>query len=126
MKRILLVLLILVVAAGASAGLFEIRSRFFSKWFTGVVYDDRVHYLSCAELPPVADVEQALRDHPDTVDQIIEITGDPFSIQPSNGDRDCTETGDILITHCCRDVRAKVEQLLGDTFFGIPYRMHNI
>jgi hypothetical protein len=77
----------------------------------------------CEQLPAIMIVQEAFRDHEDVVD---EITGmHPGHIWISIGTDRCPGKGEILIYYDTEANHRKIVELLGDSFFGVPYRMFN-
>lgn len=111
---------ILVAAVIIIAAIWvEAETHSAQKWISSVVYDNRVHSLSCDELPPLSEVEQSLEEHQNTI-QIIE------NIDPEfiwiHIDSSCPGKGSLVIEYPSHADRLKIEEILGDTFFGIPYK----
>ena len=80
----------------------------------------------CSQLPTERAVEQALEQHRDMVEslQAMEKGGSVmiFADAPS----DCPNRSALRITYGTQKTRDEIRHRLGDTFFGIPYRMQNV
>lgn len=114
---ILILLGILIVA--------EVRTHFIKKWISDVVYDNRVPYLRCEELPSLADAEQTVAAHQDVIEQIEAIHPGHIRVYVSS-DSSCPEKGMLVIEYASHDDREQIEALIGETFFGIPWKGLNV
>ena len=103
----------------------EIRTRFVQRWISDLVYDNRVPNLRCAELPPLTEVEQTVAAHQDVIKQIE-------AIQPGHvrayvsGVSSCPDKGILVIEYASHSDRERIEALIGETFFGIPWKGLNV
>ena len=90
------------------------------------VLDSRQHYLSCEDLPFYPQVEKVLAQHQDMVDKLKQLGASKISGNeircPSFDGSYYFVKGDIEIDYHSRSERKAIENLLGGTFFGIPYR----
>lgn len=114
---ILILLGILIVA--------EVRTHFIKKWISDVVYDNRVPYLRCEELPSLTDAEQTVAAHQDVIEQIEAIHPGHIRVYVSS-DSSCPEKGMLVIEYASHDDREQIEALIGETFFGIPWKGLNV
>jgi hypothetical protein len=101
----------------------ESKAHPFGKWISSTVYDNRVHYSSCEELPSLSNVEQVMEDHHDVIQQIENI--DPGFIRVYI-DSSCPGKGSLVIEYPSHGDRVQIEALIGETFFGIPWKGVNI
>lgn len=81
--------------------------------------------VACDELPNAQVVQTSLADHASTI-QELEKLGPENTIRLEADTTRCSGKADILIYYGTESQRAKIKQNIGDTFFGIPYRMANI
>lgn len=91
---------------------------------TGCGLRERVTYR-CSKLPDVASVEKTLSDQGQVVDQIKNIHPGFIEIGVYKLE-DCSGKARIKILYATEQDRQEIEQIIGDTFFGIPYEMQNI
>ncbi len=112
-------LLLLIVAMVIGIG-FEYKTHFVKKAVANILYDNREHYLSCAELPTLSEVEQVVEEHQNLIREIEQVNPG-FIFVSINAP--CPGKGEILIEYPSHQNRLQIEELIGDkTFFGIPYR----
>lgn len=105
-------LLIVLVAIGLFAfGLFDIQP------------DNKK--IACSELPSVEEVQKVLTDHKDTI-QELEKLSDTNSIWFSIDTERCSGKADILIYYGTESQRKQIKEIIGEKFFGVPYRMFNV
>lgn len=81
--------------------------------------------LFCDRYPNIDEVEQVLAAHPQAVKQ-IEAVNPGFTeilVRDVNG---CPGKASLEILYATRPDQQKIQQLLGKTFWGIPYRSVNI
>lgn len=81
----------------------------------------------CSELPTIIEVEKILQEHGAAytkIEQILERKGwigiDYYTQQR------CPGKADIEIAYPTLKEREKIKSLIGDSFFGVPYRLNNI
>jgi hypothetical protein len=85
---------------------------------------NREHFTSCADLPAVEDVEQALSHHQDVVNRIERVNPGHTVIYADVGR--CPGKADIVILFGTVEDSRAIRRIVGsETFFGIPYRMYN-
>ena len=86
---------------------------------------NRYHNVSCRELPTREEVVAIVSAHSDVVRRIENVNPGfvRFSVssQPS-----CSEKADILIDFASKQDSEEIQLIIGDTFFGVPYRMTNV
>lgn len=71
----------------------------------------------------MSQAEQIYNEHLDTVEQIENIS--PGYVFVSLVER-CLGKGEVEIYYDTNSTRNQIKDLIGDTFFGIPYVMFNI
>ncbi len=79
--------------------------------------------VPCDQLPDMSQAEQIYNEHLDTVEQIENIN--PDNVFVSLVER-CPGKGEVEIYYDTMSTRKQIKDLIGDTFFGIPYVMFNI
>lgn len=92
--------------------------------FTSCSLQERVAYR-CDKLPEVTSVQKTLSEHTQVVNQIESVNPDSVDIRIDEIE-DCLGKARIEITYATEQDRQEIEQMIGETFFGIPYRMQNI
>ena len=105
---------------------FLISSRRFQIAWASAVYDRHEHYLDCYGLAFYPQVQKALAQHADVVKKLKsagaeQVTANEIKCQGFVGGIQFVK-GDILITYSSRSQRQAIEKIIGDNFFGIPYR----
>lgn len=75
----------------------------------------------CAQLPPTGEVRRIVAERQEVWTQVRQ-----RSVTASLDTGRCPGKADIIIHYATADDRAAIKRLLGDTFFGIPYRMMNV
>ena len=80
--------------------------------------------VTCEKFYEVTAIEKVLADHAQVVKQIKDINP-RFIFVGAQKVEGCQGKAELLISFPTERDRKKIEQLIGDTFFGIPYRMQN-
>jgi len=115
------VVVLVILCAGIL--LIESQTKIIRRWIDDVIYDNQNHYLACEQLPSISEVEKVLEEHRDMVDQ-IEAVNPGFvgvEVHPCGN-----ENADITFWYGSHQDRLMIEQIIGnDTFFGVPYNLHN-
>ncbi|MCD4751841.1 MAG: hypothetical protein K8R40_02095 [Anaerolineaceae bacterium] len=115
--KIALLLMLIIIIGGIAIGL---KTHFFEKMISDLLYDNRRHFLSCEELPTLSEVEQVVEEHQNLIQEIEQVH--PGFIFVSIGSP-CPGKGEIIFEYASHQDRLRIEELIGgDTFFGIPYR----
>lgn len=80
---------------------------------------------SCDELPSVEAIKHALEQHASTRAQVEQLNPNAivFAIEES---RHCPGRATLVIYHATTSEGKQIRQLLGDTFFEIPYKLRNV
>ena len=81
--------------------------------------------ISCDQLPNAQVVQASLVDHVSTIRE-LEKLGPENTIRLEADKTRCSGKADILIYYGTESQLANIKKNIGDTFFGIPYRMANI
>ncbi len=97
----------------------EAETHIFKKWISSVVYDNRVYYLRCEELPRVSEVEQIVEEQQEVIQEIENINPGFINVYI---DFSCPGRGSLVIEYPSHEDRLRIEEILGDTFFGVPYK----
>ena len=100
--------------------LAEMKTHFIQKWIA-----NQVPYLSCDEMPELVDIEQTVEAHQDVVEQIENIDPGFIRVYVSSSSS-CPGKGILVIEYASHDDRMQIEALIGETFFGIPWKGLNI
>lgn len=104
--------------------IIELQTKVLQKTYDEVVLDNRNHYLSCEELPTVAEVRRVLETHQDVIEKIEQIN--PGFVGVEMDAFTCPGKADILFWYGTHKDRLLIESMIaGDTFYGIPYRLRN-
>ena len=116
-QKIGLLVVVTVVIIGAIVWI-ESDIHLIGRWISSAVYDNRQNYLSCVELPALSEVKSVMEQHNLVIQEIKNI--DPENIEITI-DTSCPGKGSLVINYPSHNDRTQIEELLGDTFFGIPY-----
>jgi len=93
--------------------------------YNNFVLDNKEHYLSCEDLPPIDKVKQVINEHQETL-QEIEQVNPGFVFVTTGNYEDCVDKSDIVISYASHQDKLKIKEIINDkTFFGIPYRLQN-
>lgn len=115
------VVVLVILCAGIL--LIESQTKIIRRWIDDVIYDNQNHYLACEQLPSISEVEKVLEEHHDMVDQIEAVNPGFVGVEVhpcGNGN------ADITFWYGSHQDRLMIEQIIGnDTFFGVPYNLHN-
>ncbi len=95
-----------------------IKTHFFERMIDDF-YDTRGHYLGCEELPTLSEVERVFAENKSVIEQIKQVNPGFINVEINSP---CPRKGEILIEYPSHNDRIMIEKLIGDTFFGIPYR----
>lgn len=117
-RRLLAALVVLVVAAA----LIEARLHVLQRFIASVVYDNMALTASCDELPSVAAVQQLVEEHRDTIQAVEAIHPGWIFVRVAEMGEDCPGKGYLYIEYPSHQDRVRIEELLGPTFFGLPYK----
>ena len=99
--------------------LAETTKHFLGRWIASTIYDNRAIFLSCDELPDLSDVKSVMEQHNQVIEEIKNI--DPENIEITI-DNSCPGKGSLIIYYPSHNDRTQIEELLGDSFFGIPWK----
>jgi hypothetical protein len=125
-KTVCIIVLIFSVVASVYfvLNLRPVKIRLAS-WFL----DNREHYTPCEILPFLPQVKKELVKHADVVDKIkslgaFDVSAHEIKCYMLDG-KNYFPKGEIVISYGTHAQRKAIEKLIGDNFFGIPYRGEN-
>src|SRR3989338_5431854 len=75
--------------------------------------------MSCADLPSVEEANKIIDQNKEVFDKVQELSRGFVSVDMHT----CTGKAHILIQYETLENRKSIKNLIGDTFFGIPYSM---
>ncbi|MEK6978891.1 MAG: hypothetical protein AABW86_01590 [Candidatus Micrarchaeota archaeon] len=75
----------------------------------------------CEKLPSISDAEKIIEEHNETFKK-IESLSQNVEIRTER----CEGKAVIFINYGAKAERDSIKNMMGDTFFGIPYTMHNV
>jgi len=102
----------------------EVQTKFIRRIIDNVIYDNRNHYLSCEQLPTASKVMQVVEEHQDIIKEIEQVK--PGFVGMDIDTFSCPEMADIVFWYGSHQDRVTIESIINDdTFFGVPYRLHN-
>jgi len=114
---------LVIVFCLAAVILVLLRTKLILRLYDNLVLDSKNHYLSCEELPSLAEVEKVVKDHQDVIQKIKQINPGYTGIEIHEV---CAVKADIVIWYTSHQDRVEIERIIrSKTFFGIPYRLHN-
>jgi len=120
-RGLLLVLLVVVLAAI----LVEVRLHVLERLIASVVYDNHALTASCEELPTLEDLQRLVEEHRATVQAVENIHPGWIFVRVANAGAACPGKGYLSIEYPSHQDRVRIEELLGPTFFGVPYKGAN-
>ena len=82
--------------------------------------------LSCDKLSAKEEVQKVLNENTDTIKKLEELSPDTKSIMVVIDSERCQGKADIIIYYGSFQQRKEIKKIIGDTFFGVPYRMINV
>lgn len=130
LKRVLkIVVVILAIAALGVGGYALVTSRPAKIWLASTISDNRNDFLPCQQLPFYPQARKALDQHKDIVEKIkqagaFDVAAEEIKCPSADGSFYFTK-GDIVIQYDTHAQRIAIEKLIGDNFFGIPWRGEN-
>ena len=117
-------IVVFLLSAAAFAAL-EWNTRHFRDMIIESIYGSKPHRVPCDELPTPEEVRRVLDEHAHIVGQIEAVN--PGFTRVEVNTFSCVDRADIRILYATASDREQIRALLGDaeSFFGVPYRMHN-
>jgi len=125
-RRVVLVIILAVVSLTICVGcvVAEVQTKFIRRTIDNVFYDNRNRYLSCEQLPTVSKVMQVVQDHQDVIQEIEQMK--PGFVGMEIDTLSCPGKADIVFWYGGHQDRVAIESIINDeTFFGVPYKLHN-
>lgn len=116
-------IIIVVIAIIVGIGI-EYRTLFFTKKIFDIVYDTRRFDINYEDLPTLTEVERIVEEHKDILQEIENIHPGFIYIKivsPS----DYPGKGYIVIEYPSEQDRLQIEELIGTSFFGVPWKGFN-
>ncbi len=123
--RIIWMVFILLIL---SLVIIETQTHFIRRWISDVVYDNRVPYLRCEDLPEIAKAEQTIATHQDVIEEIEAVHPEFIRayISSTVNHTDCPGKGYLVIEYASHADDIQIEEIIGETFFGIPWMGLNL
>jgi hypothetical protein len=104
--------------------LVESQTKWAHRSYDDLLLDNKNHYLPCEKWPPAAEVVQTVNNHQETLEEIEQVN--PGNVGVDVDTATCPGKADLLIWYASHSDREAIEQILmGETFFGVPYRLQN-
>jgi len=118
-----IIVVVSLLTAVALLLFLEHQARIIRQTLDDVLYDNRFHYISCEKLPSIAEVEKVIAEHQKVIRQIEAVNSGFVGIEVNT----CgTGNADITFWYGSHKDRMSIENIIGsDTFFGVPYNLHN-
>ena len=117
------IVILVILCAGLALAL--VKSNPVWGLYNTLILDNKDHFLSCDELPSLAEVEQVVESHQDTIDRIKQVN--PGFVFVEIDAITCPGKADIVISYGTHQNRLAIERIIdGDTFFGVLYKLRNI
>jgi len=125
MNRLKKLSIVLIIISGLVTLLVLIKTELILRIYDNLILDSKNHYLPCEQLPLIARVEQVVKEHQDVIREIEQVN--PGFVFVTMGTyEDCIDKSDIVISYASHQNRLKIEKIINnETFFGIPYTLHN-
>jgi hypothetical protein len=123
-STIVVILLFALALCLGGAILVESQTKWAHRLYDDLALDNKNHYLPCEKWPTAGKVMQAIDDHKETLERIEQVN--PGNVGTEVDTATCPGKADLLIWYASHGDREAIEQILmGDTFFGVPYRLQN-
>jgi len=78
----------------------------------------------CSQMPTVAEAEKILNEHKSKVEQIKKVNLGFIDVYVQASES-CVGKGIILVSHPSEKDCDSLKQVLGNTFYGVPYKLIN-
>ena len=126
-RRVLAVTALVLVTAGLALGIYTaLASRRAKIAYASWLADSHQSYWTCQQLPFYPEVQKAMATHADVIAKIKQLGGHGIqAVQikcPDSIGSMYFIKGDMEIDYASHAQRAAIEKLIGDNFFGIPWR----
>jgi hypothetical protein len=120
---LMVAVLLVAVVCCLAASLAVANRRLVAGLYDNLVLGNKVHFLSCDDLPLWSEVERVVAEHADTIQQIEQVNPGFVWVEVAES---CPGKADMVIWFGTQGDRLDIEEIIGgDRFFGIPYRMYN-
>ncbi len=94
-------------------------------YYQSAVYE-ATKEIACIHMSSVGVVEQTISEHKDVISE-IEKLGGIVSITPTfTNPKGCAGAAFVVIYYSTNTQRKEIKKMIGDQFFGHPYRMINM
>lgn len=115
-------LLVILLGLALVAVLVESRWHVAQRSIASAVYDNIPLTASCEELPTLEAVQRLAEEHRDTVEAIEAVHPGFVFLTVADMAPVCPGKGSLTIEYASHRDRVRIEELLGPTFFGVPYK----
>lgn len=78
----------------------------------------------CSQMPTIAEAEKILNEHKSKVDQIKKVNPGFVDVYVQASEN-CVGKGIVLVSHPSEKDYDSLKQVLGNTFYGVPYKVIN-
>lgn len=119
-------LLSILVGLALLAVLIKARGHVLQRFIASAVYDNIPLTASCKELPTLEALQRLVEEHRATVQAVEDIHPGWIFVRVSDAGAACPGKGYLSIDYPSHQDRVRIEELLGPTFFGVPYKGTNI
>lgn len=123
-RHAIVLVLVFLLALCLGALVVESHTKIIRRAYDNFILDSRNHYLPCEQLPSESEVTQVVKGHPDEIREIEQVNpgfvGVEMDVAP------CPGKADLIVWYGTHRDRVMIEAIIGgETFFGVPYRLHN-
>lgn len=104
--------------------LTEPYTHLFHRLADEVLYNNTRHYLPCAALPQLGEVQETIEQHAADIARIQAISPDQVEVLVDS--LTCPGKGSVVIYYASRAEGEQIREILGDrTFYGVPLDLIN-
>jgi len=101
-----------------------VKTNLVRRLYNNLILDNRDHFLSCEELPPLSEVTMVVESHANVIEEIKRVN--PGFVVVRIDSTICPGKADIVIEYPSHQNRLAIEEIIdGETFFDVPYRLRN-
>ncbi len=119
-----IILLIIMITLCVVIVFVETQTHSIHRIFDDFIYDNKNHYLPCEKLPPRDEVTEIIAEQQYVIKEIEAVNPGLVGVEIDTST--CQGKADIIFWYASHENRLEIEDIIGDeTFFGIPYRLHN-
>lgn len=125
--RIFRILGISILILAFITGIYlALQTKQFRIAYASIIHNNIEHFTDCYGLPFFPQVEKAMNEHMDIVDRLksagaISVTAEKLVCKGWDGGIELIK-GDMLIQYKDGQSKSSIVNVIGDNFFGIPYR----